>query len=105
GNAVAVEQFCRLSATRQLADGEPANGQAGRSDSFAHRVADAARRVMILDGDNHALGRLAGGNERTGIYWLNRVGVDDPDIDALRLQLFVRLARFEHRDSSADDRG
>ena len=78
------------------------HGEAGRR-RFCNRVAESAGRVVILDGDDHALGRLGRRDERRRIDRLNRVGIDDPDVDAFALQLRVRLARFEHGHAGGHD--
>ena len=54
-------------------------------------------RVVILDGDDAAVRRAAGGDEAGPIDRLNRVGVDDANRDALALQLLVRLAALRTR--------
>ena len=57
GNAEAIEQFLRLAAARDLAHGETVHREAGVGHRFGHRVADAARRVVILDRDQPPAGR------------------------------------------------
>ena len=56
--------------------------------AFIDRVADAAGRVVILDGDDPA-GLRAPPAQRLGVDRLQRVEVDDADVDALRLQRVV----------------
>src|SRR4051812_10379099 len=104
-DAVALEKLLGLAAARDLAHGEPADAEAGGGDRLADRVAEAAGGIVILDGDDAAAGGLAGGDEGCGVDWLERVGVDDPDVRALGEQLIVGLQRFEYRYPDADHGG
>ena len=84
-DAVALEQLLGLAAARDLADGEPVDGKAGGDDRLADRVAQAAGRVVILDGDDPAAASpCAARDQRGGVDRLQRIGVDDADVDALR---------------------
>ena len=58
---------------------------------------------MILDRDDHTVGGLGRGDERRGVDRLDRVGVDDADLDAFALQLHVRLARLEDGHAGGHD--
>ena len=60
----AVEQFLRLAASGNLADGQPVHRMPASLTAFIHRVADAARRVMILDRDDAAARGSSCGDER-----------------------------------------
>ena len=67
GDAEAVEQFVGLAAARNLADREAVHGEAGAGHRLGHRVADAARGVVILDRDQAAAGRARRGDEAVRI--------------------------------------
>ena len=54
GDAVAVEQLVGRAAARNLAHGETLARGSPVPDGLAHRVAEAAVRVVILDGDDRA---------------------------------------------------
>ena len=64
GDAEALEQLVGLAAARNLADGEALHREAGVGHRLGHRVADAARRVVILDRDEASAGRAPGRDER-----------------------------------------
>ena len=52
GDPEAVEQLFRLAAAGNLAHGQAVDADAGLADGLGHGVADAASRVVILDGDD-----------------------------------------------------
>ena len=64
GDAEPLEQLFGFAAARNLADREAVNREPGVGHRFRHRVANAARRVVIFDGDQMAAGRAAGGDQR-----------------------------------------
>ena len=84
GDAEAIEQLVGLAAARNLADGEALHRDAGAGDRFGHRVADAARRVVILDGDEAAAGRAAGGDQAAAIDRRDRIEIDHANRRARR---------------------
>lgn len=44
---------------------------------------------MIFNGDNKSSGRLGAGSKEVLVDWLQGKGVNDTNIDALPLELFV----------------
>src|SRR5213076_2840801 len=76
GNAVPVEQLFGLAAARDLANGEAMNGQPGIRDRRRDRVTDAARRVVILDGDQVSTRGAPGGDQRLAIDRRDGIEID-----------------------------
>ena len=68
-----------------------------------HRVADAALRPVILDGDDRS-GLASGGAHRLRVDRLDGVQVDHPRADAFLGQLLRGRQRLVERDAGADDR-
>src|SRR5690242_14945275 len=50
-DAELVDQLVGLTAARDVADGEPLDDRVGGRQRFAHRVAQPAGRIVVLDGD------------------------------------------------------
>src|SRR5262245_53556827 len=63
GNAEALEQFIRLPAAGNLAHRQALDGEARPRHRFGDRVAQAAHRIVIFDGDEMPARRAAGGDE------------------------------------------
>src|SRR2546422_4729235 len=105
GNAEAIEELFGFSATRDLADGEAMDREPGVGDRGRNRVADAAHRIVIFDGNQVSTGRTRGRDEPVAIDRRDGIEIDDADWHPARLQLVVRLQRLEHGDAGADDRG
>src|SRR5205814_2907559 len=76
-----IEQFFRLPAARDLADRETVHDHAGIGHGRRHGVADAARCVMVLDGEQLAASGAAGGDERVAVDRRDRIEIDDADGD------------------------
>src|SRR4051812_24699512 len=104
GNAEALDELFGLAAAWNLADGEAMDRETGVGDGFRDGVADPARRVVILDGDQMTSGRAAGSDQRGAVDWLHRIQVDHTDRRPGGLQLVIRFERFEYRDAGADHR-
>ena len=101
-DAVLVEQFVGFAAARNLAHGQPGDGETRGGHGARDGVADAADRIVILDRDQPA-GFARGRQQRRRINRLQRVEIDHADGDALLLQLVVSLQRLVQRDAGADD--
>ena len=84
-----IEQFFRLPAARDLADRETVHDHAGIGHGRRHGVADAARCVMVLDGEQ--LARL--------VPYLH-LGRSDEKVWA---QVLQRLRRLDARLTSEGD--
>src|SRR4029078_10386373 len=83
GDAVVIEELFGCTAARNLAHGEAMDGEAVTGHRRCHRIADAAGDVVVLDGDQTALGFARAAHERRGVDRLHAVEIDDADGDAL----------------------
>src|SRR5437879_1319694 len=76
GNALAIEQLFWFAAARKLAYGNAVHANPRLPDGPGHRVAYAARRVMILDRDDMPARCCASCDQRFTINWRDRVQID-----------------------------
>ena len=102
GDAVTVEQLVGRPAAGNLAHGESAHSKPVRSNRLRDGVANPTACVMVLDGDHPPLRVARAAHERGRIDRLQRIEIDDADIDALLLELIVRFERVEPRDAGRD---
>ena len=77
GDAEPLEQLVGPPAARNVAHGEALHHEAVGRDRLADRVAQTARRVVVLDGDQPAARPARGVDQGTAVHRLHRVGVDD----------------------------
>src|SRR6266542_1919514 len=98
-----IDKLLRRAAARNVADAEPLDGEPAGAHAGGHRIADAARGVVILDRDD-PLRVARASQQRARVDRLQRIEIDHTDADPDLLQLIVRLERFEYRDAAADDR-
>ena len=99
------QQLGRRPGPRHRSDRELRDGRMGllAREHVEHRVADAALRPVILDGDDRP-GLASGGANGLRVDRLDGIQVDHPRADAFRGQLLRGGQRLVQRDAGADDR-
>ena len=74
----------------------------GRDQGAGDRFAETAFRVMVFGDHEAPAGGLRRRREGGGVDRLDRITVDDPDVDALRGQLIGGAQALVQRDAGAD---
>jgi len=85
GNAEALEELLGFSAARDLTDGQAMHREPDVGYRFGHRVADAARRVVIFHRDQPSLRGATSLDETVAIDRRDGVQIDHPDRGAAAL--------------------
>ena len=80
-DAEVVDEFVRLPAVRDRANGELMHLDAFGPDRTEHRIAEATMRIMILDGEEPALRSPGTVQERRAVDRNDTIEIDDPDED------------------------
>lgn len=80
-DAEVVDEFVRLPAVRDRANGELMYFDAFGPDRTEHRIAEATMRIMILDGKEPPLRSPGTVQERRAVDGNNAIEIDDPDED------------------------
>ena len=103
-DAKVVDEFIRFAAMgngphRQLMDSD-----AFRADRVEHGIAQAAVRIVVLNGKNPALGGPGAFEYRRPVDGNDAVEIDHTYSNARCLQLVISLERLVECNSSRDDR-
>ena len=103
-DAKVVDEFVRLPAVRDRANGELMHLDTFGSDRAKHRIPEAAVCIMIFNGEDAPLRGPGAVQQRGAVDGDDAIEVDDPYGDAGSFQCVVGLQGFEERDACCDDR-
>ena len=99
-----VDEFLRLPAVWDRANGELMHLDAFGADRAEHSIPEAAVRIMIFNGEDAPLRGPGAVQQRGAINGDDAIEIEDPHGDAGSFQCIVGLQGFEERDAGCDDR-
>src|SRR5512147_251440 len=103
-DAKMIDEFVRLSAVWDRANGEFMYSDTFRTDCTQHSIPETAVGVMIFNGKDAPLRGLGAVQQRGTVDGDDTIEIDDTHGDACCFQCVVGLQGFKERDASRDNR-